>query len=363
MFMQNDITAASADCGPRFDPPRIDPVQRSAEIETLLAIVNAPRAGLDKLSRFSLARAREDNAHGYFAQIRAARKRSRSGFEFRFDVPAKNTGRQDPERTADRLVEAARLFAGLKGLKPYHDSLRRMVDEAIAPASGGLTPMRVAALGLTPSTGDAGFKVTVDVEMLGDDLILGIDRVSDCNDDRLEERLKELVARHVRREQLRCQALASRAVGWLDDAASLVLEAAGIQVPDAIARLRGGDDLEFCFGGEEGWDFTASLFWIDGVIRAYVRELGVSKWEYDSGLLKLHEPGIPEVALAALPGRRMKDLMKHPFIPADALITEVHTHGDWVWIELAIGSSLIDDQSALARPISRQLQDYPITLS
>ena len=242
MYMQHDISAAAA---PLFhiDPPRIDPVQRRAEIDRVIEIATAAilRAQMRKLGGLSFAPARDDDDHSYFGQIRSEPV-GNTGLKFRFPMSARGTGDRDLEHVAAELVEGADCIARatrtLKKLSPvFHDA----ADKAIEAGKGGIAEMRIVAIGLTPGRAAEQLKVTVDVEMLGDDLRAGIERVSEHTRggrlERLEERLRDLAAKHVERRKVLARAKVAGATGFIDDSALRVLDISGLGRAAALGSV------------------------------------------------------------------------------------------------------------------------------
>lgn len=347
MYMQSSILSAAATAGPHIDGPRIDPTQRSGELQAVLDIANASRAKLRTIGPFSVAPARADDDRSYFAQIRAQPKRATEGLEFRYDMPAARMDRQDVATTARTLTDAARTFDGLEDRRRLFKGIKQMAGGVLAPASSGLSPMRFLAGGITLLDGD-GFTNTVDVEMLGPDLTIGIERVTHFDMATVEERLEELVDKHLIRSKLRAQAIASRALGSIDDAALRILEIAGISLAEAVGHLRQRQELSFSFGGNEGYDFYAAVTWCDGVIRGQVQPLGKADWAFEGDLLMIHELKLPETVIHALAGRRIGEVITHAFIPADALIASVRTSGQWTHLTLVIANRFLDEAAGMS---------------
>ncbi|MGY2733577.1 hypothetical protein [Sphingomonas sp. UYP23] len=347
MNMQSQIAAAKI-TGPNFTEPRVDPTKRQEEIVEILRIANQSRKGLSRFSEFSLAPARLDDAYTYFAQIRAV---PRSGFgnaEFRFDIPARHSGEHEPKVVAANVLAAARLYNRHTRVGPYAKCVRELVEAAIEPATKWLKPMRLVAFGMSASAHGDLPKLSVDLEMLGEDLTVGIDRVVEHDIDRLEEKVAEQVAKHMAREKLWTIATASRACGWIDDIALRIVEASGMTCGEVVSRLRDTEFLDFCFGGEEGYDVSACLNWEDGVIRGHFRSLK-NDCDFGADQLTVLRDKVSETDVASLPGRRFADLYEQPFIPADALITSVFTNGDWLYVRVAVGMSLIDEAAGCCR--------------
>ena len=347
MNMQSQIAAAKT-TGPTFNEPRFDPAARQEHIDAILKYANRSRKGLSRLGEFSLAPARHDEAYSYFAQIRATPRSCFGGVEFRFDIPARSTRELDPQEVAENLLMAARKFNRLTGVGPYAKLVRAIVENALKPAADCLVPMRLAAFGMTMDVRRTDFQLTVDVEMLGDDLTVDVDRVSDNDIDRLDEKLVELVAKHMARQKLWTLATASRACGWIDDVARRIMEAAGLSCSEVVSRLRGSSDLDFYFGGDDGYDFSAALNWEDGVIRGHFRPIE-NDCDFGADYLTILRAKALDTDIASLPGRRFSDLYEQAFIPADALITAVATSDAWLYVRLAVGMSLIDEAAGSCR--------------
>ena len=274
MYMQNDI-AATADAvakGPTIDAPRIEPAVRQAEIDYILAVASAalPKTALRKLGGLSLAAASEDNAQSYFAADPVGTDRQFGVRVPLSDPPARDTGRQDLDATVAKVVEAASQVAptGPK-LRKYAALIRDMAEETIAPATGGIARMRIAAIGVTRVSSEGAVSTTIDVEMLGCDLTSGIERVTERDTDNLEVKLAKLVAAHLERRKALAQAKAAGASGWIDDAALRIIDAAGFDRADVVAMVRSKREVEFSYGGEDGYEVSGALGWRNGVIEGF----------------------------------------------------------------------------------------------
>ncbi|TXC71314.1 hypothetical protein FSB78_10440 [Sphingomonas ginsenosidivorax] len=341
MFMQNDITAPSK--APHFRKAHIDSVKRADQLNAVVNGANASRTGIKRLSEFSIAPVRDDDDFKYFTQIRAKPIFGFGGCEFRSDVPVRDSHDLDVDEVAERILEEARMFMGLRGLGGAMKRMRGMIDGILAPATTGLCPMRFVALGLTVADG----RFVVDVETLGHDLMSGIERVHHHDYDGLRKCLESLVATHVIRQGLKIAAMASRAIGWIDEAALRILDGSGMERSDAIARLRNARSLEFDFGGDKGLDLNAELFWEDGVIKGYVGCFA-EDWRFSTNRLIARAKDVPETVLAAWVGRRFGDLMEHSFVPADAVVTGVDsTAEELLYVDLVIGTLLVDERTGV----------------
>jgi hypothetical protein len=203
MHMTNNIVADTATL--HFKEPKVAPSARRAELESIVAIVNERRKGMKRLGEFSIAPARNDDDGRYFTQIRATSARA-GGCEFRFNLPKRESGKQDTAKIAETILGAAAEFSRLTGLAKYIGLTREIVDEVTKPAQVGLHPMKVVAIGIVMNSYGGKPKVCVDIETLGRDLCTGIDRVvaHGLEDfEGLEEGLAKYVTQHMRRSSRR----------------------------------------------------------------------------------------------------------------------------------------------------------------
>ena len=348
MYIQNDIAAAAA---PLFhiDPPRIDPVERSAEIDRVIEIATAaiPKAQMRKLGGLSFAPARDDDDYSYFGQIRSE-PIGATGLEFRFPLSARGTGDRDIPLVAAELVESAgRVTRASRKLKGLAEIYCELAEEAIQAAKGGIAEMRVAAVGVTPGRIAEEIEVTIDVEMLGDDLTFAIDRVSkpthSAGIDRMEQKLKELAAQHVARRETLARAKVAGATGFIDDSALRIVDVSGLGRAAAIDMLRLERQIDFSFGGAEGYDLMGGVHWDGGVVRGYVENRARGNiFRLEARVLLLEKNKLPATIIASLLGRHLGEVVDFRFIPGNALITEVQESGEWLYLTLEIGTSPIE---------------------
>lgn len=352
MYMQNDIAAAAT---PVFhvDLPRIDPAKRRAEVEQVIALATAaiPKTQMRKLGRLSFAAARDDDDHSYFGQIRSE-PIGTSGVELRYPISARGTGDRDLDQVVAELVEVSDCVSrAARTLKKLGTLVREVADEALRTAKGGIAEMRVVAIGVTPGRTEKQLRVTVDVEMLGDDLTAGIERV--CKHahsggiDRIEERLKELADKHITRRKVLAQAKVIGTTGWIDDSALRILDLSGLGRAAALKLLSQNRQVNISFGGDSGYDLMGGVHWDDGVIRGYVENHDrESTFRLEAEVLTIQAKGLPETIIASLVGRHLGELIDISYIPGSALITEVEESGDWLYLRLEIGASTIRDALA-----------------
>ncbi|MFW2851139.1 hypothetical protein ACM61V_04345 [Sphingomonas sp. TX0543] len=342
--MQNDIVAAATK-GPHITPSRVDPVERRAELELVIAAATLaiPKATMKKLGKLSIAEAMDDDDHSYFGQIRSEPV-GKSGIEFRYPMPARNTGSRDLEDTIQNVVDGATRVAQMATqLKKYVELMREAANEAIAPASGGISPMRIVAIGITPSPVEDNVLMTVDVEMLGCNLKRGIDRAAEHSVERVEKRLEKLAAMHAERSKVLAQTMVAGGTGWIDDAAVRIIDAAGLPRADILAMMEDERQVEFMFGGEEGYDLMGGVHWEDGTMRGYIENRDRNgTYRLEANQLLIPSKGLPSTIIADLVGRRLREVVDIDAIPPSALILAVEESGEWLYIDLEIGRSLIE---------------------
>lgn len=329
---------AATPCAVRFLKPRIDPVSRQAELDAVVSLGNERRYGIEDLGPFSVAPARSDSDYTYFTQIRAV-PLSFNGYEFRFDMPPGEFGEYDFGDEVETMLKEAAGFCRLGDLSEFIGTVKAMIAERIAPASRCLDSLRLIAIGVQFNLADGSFGLVADLERLGRDLKPGIDRITGRDLMTLEDKLTSFVAEHLERAKLRVSAAASRAVGWIDAAAVNIVEASGIAISDAIARLRGQQTVEFTFIAD-GAEHSAALHWDNGVIRGEIDGVD-GLWTLSGELMKMLNPGLPEVIFTAWAGRRFGEVVESRFIPADAIVTGTWSVGEWIYVEMVIGSRFI----------------------
>lgn len=353
MYMQNDIVAAASK-GPHIAPPRVDPAVRQAEIDYILETANAalPKSIQKKLGRLSLAPASEDNDRNYFAQIRSE-PIGAAGLEFRYPIPVRDTGEGGMDSHIANIVEAAVLTAGQAStLRRWTATMREMVLAIVDPASSGFAPMRFVAVGIKPVTSNGQMDITIDVEMLGCDLTTGIERVTAREVHHVKSELETLVETHFARRKTLAQAKVAGASGFVDEAALRIIDAARLDRAEILGLLRDRREVDFSFGGDEGYDVRGALFWVDGVISGYAerRNAGVL-FRLDDKRLTIEATGLPATIIATLPGKRLREVVDIDIVPPNALILDVADSGDLLYFDLAIGRRGIEDEFPVAWPV------------
>ena len=146
------------------------------------------------------------------------------------------------------------------------------------------------------------------------------------------------------RQEVLARAKVAGATGFIDDSALCILDASGLGRAAAVDMLRLDRQVEFSFGGDDGYDLMGGVHWDDGVIRGYVenRERG-NTFRLDAKVLLLERERLPGATLASLLGRHMADVVDIALIPGCALVTGCTESGEWLYLDLEIGQTPIEE--------------------
>lgn len=323
----------------RFEQQDIDPELKS-ELDAILSCANDTRRDRDLLGDFSLAPARHGSNHSNFVHIRAVPLSEAEECEFRFDMPLQYNTREPVSIWVERLLEAAVAFRDLTQREEGARSLRRLIEDAVAPVADGLHPARLIAIGLKLSDVSPGYKMLADIETLGEDLRMGIHRhrVDDIGVFGCE--LADLVANHAKRRRLRILADVCGAIGWIDDAALNLVDASSMSRSDLVARLNDRPAIDFHFGGDKDDDYVGELFWDEGVVRCLVGEWAAG-WTFDRSEFILSRCVLPETLLIAWHGRCFGDLIEHSLIPGDAVVVRAELTDGTLHVDLELAERLL----------------------
>jgi hypothetical protein len=206
------------------------------------------------------------------------------------------------------------------------------------PTQGGISPMRLQAIGLDIGDTPGTVRFTLDVAMLGHDLSFGVHRFKAKDLEDVESLMPRLVARHLKRREVLAQAMAAGGVGWIDDAALAIMNAAGVQLPDALTKMGAEVELSFCFGGDDGFQCQGQLHWEDGTIRGYVsRDDGGAYFQFANNTLRIDARAFPSTIIASLVGRRLGEVIDLNLIPSSAMIVGINEAGRIIDIHLETG--------------------------
>lgn len=344
MMMQN---GAAAEHGrPTIDDPAPAQRERLAELELLLQRVNAAMAPhvSERLGTLK-ASAATTGDDGCALQIRSE-PIDPAGCEFRYPDPIEPEGDAD-QAAAEVLAAAVRTMYAVPRLADWTAEVRRIAAGIIGPASEGAWPMRVTAIGVTPYQDGDEFETTIDVAMLGSDLRPQVTRVGDPDLAGLATLLRHFTATHAARVDAFAEATAAGVRGRVDQTALRVAARAGVPIGMALEHLETSRQISLLHGGEDADDVADMLFWDDGVVRAAAENMpGAPVFQLEGQVLGIPR-GLPDTVVAALPGRRLREVVDLALIPETSLIVDVREDLGWLRLRLKTG------REPIAAPVTR----------
>lgn len=332
--------------------PRAFSARRRAALKAVLARANASKLKPASLGPFSAAPARYLLSSLHEPQIRAAAGPELGGAEFRHPFGPQSPQAVRQPRYADALLRCANAFVvaaksgGLaEPLREAHDLARRVPTDANSHSSA----MRVAAVGMScmPSTDQV--RLTLDIEMLGDDLQPSIERVYGWSHEApdLEVQIDRKVARHAELCRRRAE-LAAGAVGWIDEIALRIAEEAAMTVAEVIHLLTENPELKLCHRGPATRPLSCSIRWKGGVLSG---RAGDERSDFECLQKRLWVYGLilPETLKCGMPGKRLSAVFDHPLIPAEAIITGWDDFPRGARVPLRTGIALVLAEGVVAR--------------
>lgn len=202
--------------------------------------------------------------------------------------------------------------------------------------------MKVAAIGLYPHFYGDDVHLTLDIEMLGDDLQLGIERVSGWMKEmaKLQSGLDRKVARHTELIRRQRELDAAGALCWIDEIALRITNEAGLRIADVIGLLSDRPEIELLYSRSGSAPFRCWIRWSGGVLRGGAGN-AADIWQCSGGLMSIKDLDLPSTLDCAMPGQSLGTLFDHPLIPAEAIITNWHNLGGLTSIPIRIGAALV----------------------
>lgn len=329
---------------PDFDAPRVNRIERDRDVEAILAELTAdlPEAALSKLVRLTYTDEMNGNAG---VGVRSCQIRSEpigsSGIEFRHPLPFEPGGIPGIQAFAERVANAAeRVAHAAEDLGGIATQTREEAEAMMEGTLGGISPMRFHAFGFSPLKTPEDLMFTLDVVMLGHDLRMNVARITDRMLEGLSSRLSRLVSIHMERTKVLAQVIVAGGVGWIDETAMRIIELAGAQQANVIARLRTDEDVRFSFGGEDGHSYACSMFWEDGTIRGCV-DSASGTFRLHADVLRIDPTRLPGTTVAAMVGQSLRKVVDLDLIPHNALIVGMTEAGKVLDLKLEIGRSLV----------------------
>lgn len=293
------------------------------EIDRVLSIANSRLAVLPGVESFEIAPMKGDAHHREcHTQIRANPLVASQHVEFRYCLPLHNSGCGGFNDLAWDLVGRAHQFLADSQLAKLGARARSAIEPIIAGAVGASIDPRLVAVGMSFEFAERTPRICADIEMLGNDLILAVERVVGLDVEHLEREVARSVRDHERRDAVRSRAINGRASGWIDQTALRLIDAAGLGRRQTIGMIANEGWVNLTFCGSGGEQFDATLHQADGVIIGWTmpRDRG---WGLKHGDLIIWGKGMPDILRDSLTGRRVGEVFQNPELPADAVIAIV----------------------------------------
>ena len=247
---------------------------------------------------------------------------------------------------------------------PYADlgeAARRAVGPIMVAAAARPLPARLITVGLAYDLHHEEPLPTVDLEMLGNDLRIGVERTTSQDLKYVARDVAVLVKAHQARVDAADRARQARAVGWITQAALRIVDAAGVERRAAIETVHAHGDVGLSFIISDGREFHGNLRQDDGVIVGSIIPRD-RRWNLRCDDLVVWGKGLPEVIRGSLEGRRLGELFQNRHLPEDAVIVSVEEvtsvdpddDGDdevdgWLRLELAVPRAEIDGETGKVR--------------
>lgn len=202
--------------------------------------------------------------------------------------------------------------------------------------------MHVTSIGLYPHCYIDEVHLTLDIEMLGDDLRSGIEHVGGWNSEvlKLEAGVDRKIARHAKLERRRQQLVAAGAVCWIGEIALRIAQDAGLTIADVIDLLEDRTELELLYHRPGSAPLACRIRWSGGALCG-VAASPADTWQCSGGLMSAKGLHLPEALACAMPGRLLGSLFDHPLIPAEAIITNWHDLSGSISIPIRLGAALV----------------------
>ena len=251
------------------------------------------------------------------------------GGEFRF-----NGGTISDGLPARLLVEglreaAAQFLVAREHIARDVEATRREAQSALDAIRHPAIPARIAAIGVGARSAASGDATFVDLEMLGADLRLGVDRVRPMYGD-LRRELDEHLAAHSRRADRLDEHLANGHRGAVQRSALLLMQLVGMELSFALQFLRSRREMRFMFGRKQ----SGYLSWFDGELISGFTDRGSGLWMTSRTLG--FRSSLPMTAIIASVGRPVGDILEHPLVPAEATVVDASEEAGEVRLTLDV---------------------------
>ncbi|RSV17298.1 hypothetical protein CA236_11250 [Sphingomonas sp. ABOLG] len=305
---------------PRITIPAAVTPFRAIELGEILRIANSKLAALPWVRAFEIALARETaDTRRCQTQIRAVPKTRERRAEFRYALPLADSGCSG---FADRAWDMLGLAHEFGTMRRHSDLVERAlssIEPIIRAAAEGPMPPKLASLGATFDFMNVEPGITADLEMLGHDLKMGIERITAPDLEPLQRQVSRAMDDHRRRIVARGRSDATGALGWIDHTALAILGHAHVPASEAIEVVarEGWVHISFSACGSE--ELHGTLIQLDGRIEGWIvpRSGG---WSLKHRELTVRGARLPETLMNSLPGRSVGAVFANAALPGEAVI-------------------------------------------
>lgn len=301
-----------------------NPDDRLVWAEDLVAKINRHRSqeGISAVGHLSIACTRHEDVTAALLQFRSGPLAGCGDGEFRFEI-SHGHGHRHERAILKHLCEAERrVVVDQSKLAGIMRHARETALHIIGRQDPDHPPASMDAISCVFAI-RAPMRLQVDLRSLGHRLDPGVDRVCGGSLEEFEHELERAVSWHARRHRLRSALPGPEGGRRVDASVAPLLAHAGMDIGFALDHLERREELRFTCG--KGRALRARLAWHEGVLRCDFKDhtLGLA---FSGDELTIGGRPLPDVVLAALPGRRLDALMLHPCLPPDAVIVSAKNY-------------------------------------
>jgi len=287
------------------------------------------REGLAEIGSLSVALARHDDDWSYFAHLRSEPQSSHGGAEFRFSMQRSDP--TDDHAVIREIIASAQKFVHNKEVIGAKTRAARVVAKELIESTTSFDwPAKLVSIGC-----ENGFEnaIVFDLEILEYDLQMSRTRVVSRDKKYVALELDMILDSHERRANLRHEMRQAGIDFLVDGAAKSILEAVGLDVSNTVRKLGDKRVIEFLVRGTDGCNYDGAVFFEHGVLMA---DLTTEKIpiRFRTDELVLFDTGLPETVIASLSGCALGGVVRLPWLPADAIITDAQGEPNELYIKL-----------------------------
>ena len=222
-------------------PPPTFVARRKAALRVVVAQLNAFDLKPTSFEPFTVAPERRLWSSLHNPQLRSTCVSEIKGVEFRTFFGLGNAGPVPQARVVGHVLDNLQAFVAAARSGRLDEPLRstgRLAEYIAEEAASRSTAMRVMAIGLYPSPITAAVLLSLDIEVLGDDLRLGIGNVtgSDSEIDQFQARVEQTITRGALLSRRHAELPACGATCCIDDTALRITKAAGLTIAEHVTQ-------------------------------------------------------------------------------------------------------------------------------